>query len=82
MQTVQVVLDEELLAETDQAAKKCRLNRSAWVRMAIRAYLETQRAHELELLDRNGYVRIPDTADEMEVWDDVAAWPEDSWPEA
>lgn len=35
MQIVQVVLDEKLLAATDQAAKECRLKRSALVAEAL-----------------------------------------------
>lgn len=74
MQPVQVVLDEELLAATDQAAKDCRLNRSALVREALRAYLEQLRIRQLERRDREGYARLPDAAGDLDAWDRVAAW--------
>jgi hypothetical protein len=32
---------------------------------------------ELERRDRDGYERVPDTVDELAVWEGVAAWPED-----
>jgi metal-responsive CopG/Arc/MetJ family transcriptional regulator len=39
METVQVVLDKELLRATDQAARRTKRNRSALVRDALREHL-------------------------------------------
>ncbi len=75
MQTIQVVLEERLLREADRAARRCRLNRSALIRKALREHLKRLRTQDRERADREGYERQPDT--EFAVWDKVAAWPED-----
>jgi metal-responsive CopG/Arc/MetJ family transcriptional regulator len=76
METIQVVLDKELLRATDRAAKRTRQNRSALVRQALREYLKKTHYRELERRDREGYERHPDTG-ELAVWEEVAAWPEE-----
>jgi metal-responsive CopG/Arc/MetJ family transcriptional regulator len=77
METIQVVLEEELLRAADQAARRLKLNRSALVRQALRAHLDAMRRGELERADRAGYERQPDRAAELAVWEKVAAWPEE-----
>ncbi len=76
MQTIQIVLDEELLTAADRAAKQQQLNRSALVREALRAYLKRLRVQEMEARDRAGYQNHPDEAGELDAWERVAAWPE------
>ena len=39
MQTVQIVLEKKLLQATDQAARRLKRNRSAFVREALREHL-------------------------------------------
>jgi len=77
MQTVQIVLDETLLRATDDAARRVKLNRSALVREALREYLGKLRVAELERRDRQGFERLPDTADDLDPWERAAAWPDD-----
>jgi metal-responsive CopG/Arc/MetJ family transcriptional regulator len=77
MQTVQIVLDENLLRATDDAARRVKLNRSALVREALRDYLDKLRIAELESRDRQGFERLPDTGDDLDVWERAAAWPDD-----
>ena len=77
METIQVVLEEELLRAADQAARRLKLNRSALVRQALRAHLAAMRRGQLERADREGYERRPERAAEMAVWEKVAAWPEE-----
>ena len=81
MQTIQVVLDEGLLAATDRAARACQLNRSALVREALQAYLKRLRIQEMEERDRRGYEEHSEGANGLDDWEQVAAWPEGSWPE-
>jgi metal-responsive CopG/Arc/MetJ family transcriptional regulator len=81
MQTIRVVLDENLLAATDRAAQACQLNRSALVREALHAFLRQLRIRELEDRDRRGYEEHPERAGELDAWEQAAAWPEESWPE-
>ena len=76
MQTIQVVLDTELLKAADLAAQRQKVNRSALIRQALQQHLN--RLHELELeeQDRRGYLAHPQREEEFRVWEDAAAWPE------
>jgi metal-responsive CopG/Arc/MetJ family transcriptional regulator len=76
METIQIVIDKELLQATDRAAKRARLKRSALVREALRVYLKKVHYRELERQDREGYRKRPD-AREIAAWEGVATWPED-----
>lgn len=77
METIQIVLDSELLRLADLAAKKLRTNRSALFREALRAHLKRMELRQREMRDREGYLRYPDSLDEPTAWDKVADWPED-----
>lgn len=77
MQTVQIVLDEALLAAADEAARREKLNRSALVREALRHYLKRRRIEELEQRDRQGFERLPDESGDAGFWEQAAAWPDD-----
>jgi metal-responsive CopG/Arc/MetJ family transcriptional regulator len=75
VETIQVVLEKELLNATDRAARRGRMNRSALVRDALRAYLKRLNTEEREQRDRAGYA--DETDREFAVWDRVAAWPDE-----
>ena len=77
METIQIVLDSELLRLADRAAKKLKTNRSALFREALRAHLKRMDLRQREMRDREGYLRYPDSLDEPTAWDKVADWPED-----
>jgi metal-responsive CopG/Arc/MetJ family transcriptional regulator len=77
METIQIVLENDLLKAADRAARKLKTNRSALFREALRAHLKRLELVEKEKRDREGYVRYPDSLDEPVVWDKVADWPED-----
>jgi metal-responsive CopG/Arc/MetJ family transcriptional regulator len=76
METIQVVLDGNLLKAADRAVRKLKTNRSALFREALRAHLKRLELAERERLDRDGYARYPDSLDEPAVWDKVADWPD------
>jgi metal-responsive CopG/Arc/MetJ family transcriptional regulator len=73
VQTIQIVIDEELLRATDRAARQRKVNRSVLVREALRAYLRRLAAGERERRDRAGYTANADS--EFAAWNRVAAWP-------
>ena len=77
METIQIVLDSDLLRLADRAAKKLKTNRSALFREALRAHLKRMDLRQREMRDREGYRRYPDSLDEPNAWDKVADWPED-----
>ena len=75
METVQIVLDEELLRAADRAARQTKRNRSALVRDALREHLRSLEVRAREERDREGYARQPQARDESLVWETEAAWP-------
>jgi metal-responsive CopG/Arc/MetJ family transcriptional regulator len=77
METIQVVLEPDLLRAADRAVRKLKTNRSALFREALRAHLKRLDTHERERRDREGYRRHPDSLDDPAVWDRVADWPDD-----
>jgi metal-responsive CopG/Arc/MetJ family transcriptional regulator len=77
METIQVVLDAELLHATDRAARRTKVNRSALIREAIRDHLKRLAIHELEERDRKGYEKVPGRSGDLSRWESEAAWPAD-----
>ncbi len=74
MRTVQMTLDEELLASVDKAARKLRTTRSAFTRKALREALDRLTIEELEQKHRRGYERQPVRKGEFDVWEKEQAW--------
>ena len=75
METIQVVLEADLLKAADKAVRKLKTNRSALFREALREHLKRIESAEREKRDREGYERYPDLVDQPAVWDRVADWP-------
>jgi metal-responsive CopG/Arc/MetJ family transcriptional regulator len=75
METIQVVLDAKLLRAADRAARGAKLSRSALVRDALREHLRRLEIRKLEERDRKGYRVMPQTNNEVTVWQSEAAWP-------
>ena len=77
MQTVQIVLNEDLLRSTDQAAKRIGMNRSALVREALSAHLKKLELEVKLQQEREAYQKYPDTEPELMGWEKVISWPDD-----
>jgi len=77
METIQVVLDSELLRATELAARRTKLNRSALIREAIRAHLKNLDIRERERRDRKGYEAGQKDARDLPGWEAEAIWPEE-----
>ena len=75
MQTIQVVLDAELLKAADLAAKRRKLSRSALIRQALQEHLKRLHVLDLEGRDRRGYQARPQRTEEYLPWEESAAWP-------
>jgi metal-responsive CopG/Arc/MetJ family transcriptional regulator len=76
METIQVVLDAELLRAANGAAKQARVNRSALIREALREHLKRLRTREVEARDRRGYREHSEAAGDVAAWERLASWPE------
>jgi metal-responsive CopG/Arc/MetJ family transcriptional regulator len=63
--SIQIVLDKKLLQATDRVARRTGQSRSSLVRQALREHLETLDVRAHERSDREGYLRQPQTRDEV-----------------
>ena len=76
MKTVQMTLDEDLIATVDKVAKHLRTSRSAFTRHALKIALREVRISELEQKHREGYRRKPVKSGEFEDWEAEQVWVE------
>ena len=79
LKTIQIVLDDELLARVDQAAAREEVNRSAWVRVALEARLLAEQRADRERRHRDGYARHPVEPGEFDTDPEALVWPQ--WEE-
>lgn len=77
MATIQIVLDNELLAAADAAAKNEKINRSALVRRALQTHLKQLRKAALIEQERLAYLAHPQQPEEFIPWEQISVWPED-----
>jgi metal-responsive CopG/Arc/MetJ family transcriptional regulator len=77
VETIQIVLEADLLKAADKAVRKLKTNRSALFREALREHLKRIDSAEREKRDREGYERYPDLLDHPALWDRVADWPDE-----
>jgi len=76
MKTVQMTLDENLIASVDKVAKRLGTTRSAFTRQALKTALLEVRMNELERKHRLGYKRKPVKRGEFEDWEAEQIWVE------
>jgi metal-responsive CopG/Arc/MetJ family transcriptional regulator len=76
MKTVQMTLDEKLVAAVDTAARRLKTTRSAFTRRALYAALELLRTEEKERRHREGYSRKPASRRDLGRWEREQAWGE------
>ena len=74
MQTIQVVVEADLLQEADLAAKKHNMNRSALIRDALRDHLKRMRTLDLEEEECLAYQRIPASREDEVALVEIATW--------
>jgi len=74
MRTVQMTLDDDLVADVDRIVKELGVNRSAFARQALREAVGRHSIRQLEQQHRQGYSRLPVGADEFSVWEDEQDW--------
>ena len=77
METIQVVLDKDLLLAADREARRTKKNRSALIRDALRQHLQRLRVRRMEDLDRSGYAARPHVRGESRDWEAEASWPDE-----
>jgi len=74
IKTIQMTIDESLLEEVDSTRVELGMNRSAFIREALRQAMERFRMAELERKHAAGYARRPVEPGEFDVWEAEQAW--------
>jgi metal-responsive CopG/Arc/MetJ family transcriptional regulator len=74
--TIQMTVDDSLLAEVDAATKDEGVSRSAFIRSALEDALRRIRVRQLERLHAEAFARTPQTDYEIEVWASLQDWGE------
>ena len=72
--TIQMTIDETLLEEVDSTSAQLGLNRSAFIREALRQAMERFRMAEFERRHPAGYAQRPVEPGEFDVWQAEQAW--------
>jgi metal-responsive CopG/Arc/MetJ family transcriptional regulator len=74
MKTIQMTLDEDLVAAVDRLSRKLKTTRSAFAREALRDALAKYRMKELEQKHRLGYEKHPVKNGEFDIWESEQQW--------
>ncbi len=74
MRTIQMTLDDELVAAVDKLVKKLKTTRSAFARKALREAIKQVNIKALENKHRKGYERYPVGKNEFSIWESDQDW--------
>jgi len=74
MKTIQMTLDDDLVATVDQVVKKLKTTRSAFARKALRNAIKQVNISELEQKHKKGYGHHPVAKTEFNVWEMEQEW--------
>lgn len=76
MKAIQITIDEQLLAEVDDAVQESQSDRSAFLREALVLALQQLRIRRLKSQHQHGYQRQPAEPDDFAAWEAVRVWGE------
>lgn len=76
MKTIQMTIDDPLLAEVDQVIQALNTTRSAFIRQALQLALRRHKIAKMEERHAEGYARHPVEPGEFDVWETEQAWGE------
>ncbi len=74
MKTIQMTIEEQLLAEVDRTTQALHTTRSAFIREALQAALRRHAMAALERQHAQGYAVQPPTPGEVEEWIGEQEW--------
>lgn len=74
METIEVPVDESLIAEVDRVSRSLAMTRADFARLAIELALRHQKTIALEQQHLQGYARHPAKADEFVEWETEQEW--------
>jgi metal-responsive CopG/Arc/MetJ family transcriptional regulator len=76
MRTIELTVEEAMLAEIDEATRALEMTREDFVRTALERALRQQEIIALEQRHVRGYECQPQTAEEVGEWEDEQVWGE------
>ena len=74
MRTIQMTLDDNLVAAVDVIVKKLKTTRSAFTRKALKEAILLDNINQLEKKHKKGYERNPIRKTEFSVWESEQEW--------
>ena len=76
METIQLTIDESLLAEAEQTAQALEMSRSDFINTALERALLQKETIALERKHAKGYALKPQLPDEIDEWENAREWGE------
>lgn len=74
MKTIQMTLDDELVATVDRVVRELNTTRSAFTRKALRNAVKQINVNQLEKKHKKGYGQHPAGKTEFSVWESEQEW--------
>jgi metal-responsive CopG/Arc/MetJ family transcriptional regulator len=75
MKTIQITIDPDLLHKIDNDEESMKKGRSAFLRQAVRYYLEQKRLKLISEKYRSGYTQGLAKDENLTIWEDEQVWP-------
>ena len=76
MTTIELTIDESLLAEVDKVTRLLAITRADFARLALELALRNQKTITLEQQHAQGYAHHPTKPDEFDNWESEQVWGE------
>ena len=76
METIQLTLDESLMAEVQQATNVLQMTRSDFFKLPLERALQQRKIIELEIRDAKAYEANPQRPEEIAEWESEQLWDE------
>jgi metal-responsive CopG/Arc/MetJ family transcriptional regulator len=76
METIELTIDESLLAEVDEVTRSLAMTRERFVRLALEHALRNQKTIALEQQHAQGYANHPARHSEVAEWESEQVWGE------
>jgi Arc/MetJ family transcription regulator len=76
METIQLIIDEPLMAEVQQATNALQMSSSDFLKLALERALRQRKIIELEIQDARAYAEKPQQVEEIAEWESEQYWDE------
>lgn len=76
METIELTIDESLLAEVDRVTRRLAMTRADFAHIALELALRNQKTIAMEQQHAQGYARSPVKPDEFDGWESEQVWSE------